>query len=194
MARTQSFDSKQVVRAAREVFWSAGYEAAAIPELEAQTGLSRSSIYNTFGSKRGLFDAVVQSYLDEVIRPRLQPLLHEHVDPGALRTYLMGLRSAFEHLDAAATRNGCLLINAGGAPIARDTSVAQVINTYRRELEHAIVRGVFAHNPTLQQAEARHRGRIITGLVIAAFATVRVDPLEALRTLDSALETLAALG
>ena len=56
MARTQSFDRDTVVRAARTLFWTVGYESASIPELETATGLSRSSIYNAFGSKRGLFD------------------------------------------------------------------------------------------------------------------------------------------
>ncbi|MDD0859753.1 TetR/AcrR family transcriptional regulator [Arthrobacter alpinus] len=45
-----------------------------LPDLERATGLSRSSIYHAFGSKRGLFDAAVASYLSEIIRPRLQPL------------------------------------------------------------------------------------------------------------------------
>ncbi len=53
MARTQGFDRDVVVRAARTLFWRAGFEGASVPALEEATGLSRSSIYNTFGSKRG---------------------------------------------------------------------------------------------------------------------------------------------
>lgn len=73
MARTQTFDRDTVVRAARTVFWEHGYDGTSIPDLEDATGIRRSSLYNTFGSKRGLFDAAVQSYLDEVIRPACAP-------------------------------------------------------------------------------------------------------------------------
>ena len=54
MARTQGFERDAVVRAARTVFWRRGFEDTAVPDLEEATGLSRSSIYNAFGSKRGL--------------------------------------------------------------------------------------------------------------------------------------------
>ena len=73
MGRTQTFDTTEVVRSARRVFWEHCFENASIVELEQATGLNRSSIYYAFGSKRGLFDAAVESYLDEIIRPRLQP-------------------------------------------------------------------------------------------------------------------------
>ena len=94
MGRPQTFETVEVVRAARAVFWHDGYESASLPDLEQATGLSRSSIYHAFGSKRGLFDAVVASYLDEVIRPRLRPLTVVQVEPGALAAYLVGLRAA----------------------------------------------------------------------------------------------------
>ena len=69
------------MRAARTVFWEHGFEAASLPALERATGLNRSSIYHGFGSKRGLFDAAVASYLDEVVRPRLRPLVQDDVAP-----------------------------------------------------------------------------------------------------------------
>lgn len=110
MARTLAFDSITVIKSARSLFWAKGFEAASIPDLEAATGLSRSSIYNSFGSKRGLFDAAVQSYLDEIVRPRLQPLMAERVSASALAEYLDGLITVFSQPEALPTSNGCLLI------------------------------------------------------------------------------------
>lgn len=190
MARTQDFDSDAVVRAARTVFWGTGFEEASIPRLEEATGLSRSSIYNTFGSKRGLFDAAVQNYLDEVVRPRLEPLTAEPVAPDAIVTYLTGLRAAFETIDSMSAVNGCLLINAAGTPIAKDPHVASVIAEYRAELHGALARGVRAHSPELAEAALAHASDNVTGLVIAAFALARVAPVEAARSLSTALELL----
>ena len=191
MGRPQGFDRDTVVRASRSVFWEHGYEDASIPALEQATGLSRSSIYNAFGSKRGLFDAAVQSYLDEVIRPRLAPLRADPVAPDALPEYLSGLRRAFGHAGSMPATNGCLLINAAGAPIAHDTEVAQVIADYRDELYAAVSQGVAARS----DAPAPERARLadtIAGLVVAAFALVRIAPAEATRTLATAEALLDA--
>ena len=57
MGRPAAFELGSVIRAAREVFWQRGYEAASIAQIEEAAGIARSSIYHVFGSKRGLFIA-----------------------------------------------------------------------------------------------------------------------------------------
>lgn len=145
MGRPQTFETADAVRAARAVFWRDGYEVASLPDLEAATGLSRSSIYHAFGSKRGLFDAALSSYLDEVVRPRLRPLTAAQVEPEAMATYLTGLRAALAQPGSLPSTSGCLLINAAGAPVGRDDAVRDVIAGYRAELRAAFGRGVAAH-------------------------------------------------
>jgi AcrR family transcriptional regulator len=192
MARTQGFDRDVVVRAARTLFWRAGFEGASVPALEEATGLSRSSIYNTFGSKRGLFDAAVQSYLDEVIRPRLRPLKADDVAPEAVLTYLDGLREAFARADSMSATSGCLLINTATAPVVHDGEVARVVADYRDELRAAIGRGVAAYLGTAEPDERERLADAVTGLSIAAFALVRIAPSEADRTLATARGLLTA--
>ncbi|MDR7385334.1 TetR/AcrR family transcriptional regulator [Promicromonospora iranensis] len=192
MARTQAFDREVVVRAARALFWRAGFEGASVPALEEATGLSRSSIYNTFGSKRGLFDAAVQSYLDEVIRPRLRPLKDEVVAPEAVLTYLDGLRDAFTRAGSMSAANGCLLINTATAPVVRDDDVARVVSDYRAELRAAIGRGAAAYLDAATPVEQERLADAVTGLSIAAFALVRIAPSEAVRALATARDLLTA--
>lgn len=191
MSRPPSFERDQVARAARTVFWQRGYEAASIPELEEATGLGRSSIYNAFGSKKGLFDAAVESYLDEVIRPRLLPLREEVVAPGALATYLEGLDQILARADSMPRANGCLLINAAGAPISRDSGMAEVIVRYRDELQAAVTRGVCAALVDVPRARAQRLAETITALVVAALAVVRVTPGQARHTVSLAAALLA---
>ena len=192
MARTQGFDRDVVVRAARTLFWRAGFEGASVPALEEATGLSRSSIYNTFGSKRGLFDAAVQSYLDEVIRPRLRPLTGEVVAPEAVLTYLDGLREAFARTGSMPATSGCLLVNTATAPVVHDGEVARVVADYRDELRAAIGRGVAACLGAAAPDEQERLADAVTGLSIAAFALVRIAPAEADRTLATARDLLTA--
>ena len=190
MGRAQGFETEQAVRAAREVFWRDGYAEASVPALERATGLNRSSIYHAFGSKRGLFDAAVQSYLDEVVRPRLRPLVADDVAPGALVDYLTGLRAALARADEVQGTSGCLLVNTSGSPIAADEAVRRTVADYRAELRAALRRGVVAGRPDATPADADRLADVCTALVISAFTLVRVDPPSALHCLDTAVEVL----
>jgi AcrR family transcriptional regulator len=189
MGRTQTFDTAEVVRSARAVFWKHGYEAASVPALEAATGLRRSSIYHAFGSKRGLFDAAVDSYLDEIVRPRLAPLTGEPA-PNAILDYLTGLRAALERAGSFIAANGCLLINAAGAAIADDEAVRETITAYRAELGRAIGNGIRAHLADLPEADVKRLTETCTALVVAAYALARVDTASAVHSLDAALDLI----
>ncbi len=192
MARTASFDRDAVVRAAMDAFWTTGYEGAGIADLERATGLRRSSIYNSFGSKRGLFDAAVEQYLDDVIRPRLEPLTAAPVSPDAVISYLAGLRDAFADPASLAARSGCMLINTAGAPIGEDAAVAASVSAYRDELRAALKRGITARLPRLDPGAADRLADACTGQVVAALALARIDRSSATAAVDTALALIAA--
>lgn len=143
MGRNASFDSDVVVAAARDVFWEKGYDATSISDLEAATGLHRSSLYHAFASKRGLFDAVVTDYLDVVIRPRLRVLLDppadhapDAADPVVL--YFDALRDAVESLPDESPRQGCLLVNCAAGLAGHDEAARAIVDAYRAELTAAL--------------------------------------------------------
>lgn len=186
MGRAQGFDTDTVVRAARRVFWEHGYERTGIADLEAATGLRRSSLYHAFGNKSGLFDAVIDSYLTEVIRPRLRPLQVDDVAPTALVDYLTGLRAAMAEQSAIASY-GCLLVSAASAPVVEDDTVRAAIVAYHRELSTAFRRGLLAADPDAAGETVDRSVRTITSLVIAAFGLTRADHAAALANLDTAL-------
>lgn len=185
MGRVQTFDSDAVVRAARDVFWAHGYESASVPMLEDATGLRRSSLYHAFGSKRGLFDAAVDSYLAEVIRPLLRVLAEAPGQTG-LGAYLSALRASLTDARASVAANGCLLINAAAAPIGRDPGVVRVLADYRAELRAAVGVGVDRARPDLGADARASLADTLTGLVVAALVLVRIDADGAVRLLDDA--------
>lgn len=192
MGRTQTFDTTEVVRAARAVFWQHGFENASLTELEQATGLNRSSIYYAFGSKRGLFDAAVESYLDEIIRPRLQPLTSAEVSTDALDSYLVGLRAALLRGGSLAATHGCMLVNTAGTPISHDEAVAQTIRAYTAELRAAMTAGVRAALPNAPAASQDALAEACTSHVITAMAIVPISPDDAARALDAARGLIAA--
>jgi TetR/AcrR family transcriptional repressor of nem operon len=72
MPRPRTFDEDRAVDAAMRVFWTSGYEATSTQDLCEATGLGRSSIYNTFTSKRDLFDRALQRYVDRFTAAQLE--------------------------------------------------------------------------------------------------------------------------
>ncbi len=64
MARPREFDIDIALDRAMEAFWEKGYEATSLDDLCEVTGLSRSSLYATFGSKRKLLLRSVDRYVD----------------------------------------------------------------------------------------------------------------------------------
>jgi len=67
MARIKKFDEIQALEEAMRLFWIHGYAGTSLQMLEKAMGLVRTSIYNTYGNKRKLFNRVVSHYEETVI-------------------------------------------------------------------------------------------------------------------------------
>lgn len=59
--------TRRIVEAARNHFYAHGLERASVDAIAAEAGVSKMTIYSNFGSKEGLFEAVVQERTDEVM-------------------------------------------------------------------------------------------------------------------------------
>ena len=66
MARPKEFVRADALKKALLVFWRKGFEAATLPDLTEGMGISRSSLYETFGDKEGLYREALRLYSDEI--------------------------------------------------------------------------------------------------------------------------------
>jgi AcrR family transcriptional regulator len=106
MVRLKSYDEAQVLSGAMHAFRRAGYAGLSIPALEAATGLSSGSIYNSFGDKRGIFLASFEHYLQAVLGRRVAQFAQPE-------SGLSGLRQLFLTLirEPEGETFGCLITN-----------------------------------------------------------------------------------
>ena len=65
--RYREFDETEVLEAAMRSFWAKGYDGTSVGDLECSMKLSRTSIYNAFGSKRELFEKTIKHYKQTVL-------------------------------------------------------------------------------------------------------------------------------
>ncbi|TFD55605.1 TetR/AcrR family transcriptional regulator [Cryobacterium sp. Hh7] len=188
MGRMQTFDSGVVVQAARNLFWDKGFDGASLAELEAATGVGRSSLYHAFGSKRGLFDAAVTDYLETVIRPRLAGLRAGPRDSSALLEYFAGLARATVTQAPDSAQTGCLLVNCAAGLAAHDEPTRAVVEAYRIELTDALRHALeSAAAPSSSAAESvDERVRTLASLSLSAMLVARVNRDEAIALLNTA--------
>ena len=108
MARPTDFDRATVLQKAQEVFWSKGFNGTSMQDLVDATQLNRSSIYNTFGSKKELFQETLKDYakgFDQMTDSIKQEELNGFETIEQVFLFLL----AQIQLDSA--NKGCMLIN-----------------------------------------------------------------------------------
>ena len=167
MARPKAYDRDAVVRAARDLFWARGYEASSLADLERATGLNRSSIYQEFGSKHGLFTSAIDNYLTQIARPRLAGLRRAGAGLPEIAAYFAGLAESLR----AAPRYGCLMVNAITERAGHDSDVDSAAAGYRAEITTALAKAL----RTAQVDGAAGKAAVLTGLVLGVLVTARLD-------------------
>src|ERR1700733_10256091 len=60
--RPRSFCTEKALDSAMQVFWRKGYEGTSMVDLTEAIGINSPSLYAAFGSKEGLFRAVLERY------------------------------------------------------------------------------------------------------------------------------------
>ena len=60
--RQKNFDPDKARLKAMYLFWQKGYATCSMDDLLNETGLSRSSFYNTFGNKRDLYTSILDHF------------------------------------------------------------------------------------------------------------------------------------
>lgn len=169
MPRPKSFSADDALDVATELFLQRGYTALVMREIAAALGLSRSSIYATWGNKLGLFVVILKRY-----GPSRAPGLSELCTASAPRAALVRL---FEQTTVI-ERNPCLLINSLVEFKAGDPSpeVGRLLAAAALEMERcltdAVRRGQEA-GEIMKGVDPARRGQVLLALYLGLHVLVR---------------------
>lgn len=132
MGRPREFNVEEALAAAQKVFWLKGYEGASISDLTEAMGINSPSLYAAFGSKKGLFTAVLNHY-DASREKVLAKILAEPTAKEVAQRYLTALA---EYATDKKHPPGCLLVKAGLSP--GEGEIAKQVAQHKAATEMAL--------------------------------------------------------
>ena len=172
MARAKEFDETAVLNKALNVFWCKGFNGTSAQDLVDALGISRSSLYDTFGDKRNLFIQSLQ-YYRENMSGRMIELIDksENIEKTVSDIFKAATTEAIEDK----LSKGCFIVNSTIELASHDKEVASIINQNIQDIEDALCKaikkgqdeGIFSTAQTAR-AYARFLFNNISGIRVAS--------------------------
>lgn len=192
MARTKEFDPDTALLRAMELFWSKGYEATSMADLVEHLGVSRASLYSTFGDKHELYVRAYDRYLEEG-----GDFVGELSQPGPVMPVVRSLLTRYAEESAAdAERRGCFVVNTAVELSPHDPVLARRVEANWNLVETALFSALVRARAQGELPEGRDP-RALARLLLVTLQGMRVvgkssdDPA---RLRDAAAEILALLN
>ncbi len=107
MPRTPEFDRSKALNAAMKLFWARGYTATSLPELLLAMGISRSSFYASFHTKRDLFIECLVLFGDRTLAI-VEEGLQTHSPLALPRAFF---EATLLDVSARKAKQGCMMVN-----------------------------------------------------------------------------------
>lgn len=132
MARTKDFDERSVLEKAMHLFWLKGYNATSMQDLVDELGISRSSLYDTFGDKHSLFMQALENYQASATEEMKALVENTASTKEAIGKILSNIVS---ELTADKEHKGCFLVNASVEMAPVDKEVGNMLCQNDRQME-----------------------------------------------------------
>lgn len=134
--RPREFEPEDALDRGMRVLWARGYEATSLEELLEAMNLSKSSFYETFGSKHDFMLAALERYINVVLGQLGKDLHKGSARDAIFRTYdcMIPLRDA--------PANGCFMQNCTVELAQHDPEARAKVREGLKKLEEGYYRAV----------------------------------------------------
>ncbi|MGG7572403.1 TetR/AcrR family transcriptional regulator [Streptomyces sirii] len=136
MPDIKHFNPDIVLDDALQIFWRQGLPTTGIQALVTATGVSRSSLYATFGNKDGLYAAALGRYIEQHSTPAFARLSSAGSGLTAVEEFfsgLIGIRCA-----GPVAGWGCMVTNAYAGPECADPDIRGLLEEHHGALRSAM--------------------------------------------------------
>ncbi len=135
MPKVKLFDKTKVLEAASDIFRQKGYNGTSIDDVLTATGLSRSSLYDTFQDKHNLYLQSLEFY-KESHDEKLEALNDKNLNGFQKIDALF--KGVVNHLINNPNDNGCLMVNAAAEMSKQCNKTNQVVCNNKDEVQEIL--------------------------------------------------------
>lgn len=190
MGRPRNFETETVVNRAMDAFWTHGYANTSPAQLAEATGIGKGSLYNTFGSKRELFERVLNRY----DRMGSEVVGEFMARPGTARECIGAfIRFLVDSDVAQPVRRGCLAVNTATEFSARDAEITKAVRTMQEHTMSALAERIDQgrrDGDVAQDVDPRAAAEFLMNIIVGLRVMAKTSDAEALhRIIDTALTT-----
>ena len=146
MSRTKTFSPTDALDKAIVLFRLRGFNNTSMQTIANHLGISRSSVYTTFGSRHTLFVAALRQYGPTCRLPGLREL---RVSPTPRTALIRVFELAIAAADGRLTYDRCLLINSAIELRDPSSEIAQILQAAFLDLESSF-------RQAIERAQADH--------------------------------------
>ncbi|XHR94437.1 TetR/AcrR family transcriptional regulator [Mucilaginibacter sp. UC70_90] len=139
MARSKDFDEAEVLSKAVCIFWHKGYNGTSMQDLVDGLGISRSSLYDTFGDKHALYIKALDSYQKAGGNQMCDIINNSASAKDAIKKLL---ELTMRDLLKDEQRKGCFMVNAEIELASLDAEVKDLICRNEQQFENAILSAI----------------------------------------------------
>jgi TetR/AcrR family transcriptional repressor of nem operon len=170
MARTKVFDEEIVLNKAVNLFWEKGYNGTSAQDLVDELGISRSSLYDTYGDKYQLFKNSLLQY-----RKKFAGAMIEMIEKSD--DFEKTLKDIFQYVVTESLQEkfskGCFIVNSSVELAPHNSEIAEIVNDNMRDIEDALSR-LIKKGQDIGQFSKSHSARSLARFVFNAISGLRV--------------------
>lgn len=170
MARTKEFNEDQALDKAIEIFWHKGYNGTSAQDLVTHLGLSRSSLYDTFGDKQKLFAQSLRRYQKQS-QDQISTLLNESEN---IKETLHAIfkQAVIESLQDRITK-GCFMVNSSVELAMHDDEIAKIVKNNSQIMEEVFTKAVKKGQDAGHISKATN-ARVLARFIFNTYSGIRV--------------------
>ena len=176
--RPALFEPDQVVEQVADLFWARGFDGVSLSDITSATGLSKSSLYNSFGDKDSLFKSALSRYHAQTVQAGAEWLAADDgTDPMEKLDQLLSGPADDVHgrLDA----RGCFLCNTSADGLGRAPDIDTLVGDGFSALESGLIVLLQRHAPDAPDTTIRDAARLALTTYIGLRIRSRTKPARA---------------
>jgi TetR/AcrR family transcriptional regulator, transcriptional repressor for nem operon len=170
MARTKVFNEEAVLDKAVHLFWKKGYHGTSAQDLVDELGISRSSLYDTYGDKYQLFKNSLLQY-----RKKFAGAMIEMINNS--EDFEKTIKDVFHYVVTESLQekcaNGCFMVNSSVELAPHNAEIAQIVNDNMQDIEDALY-DLIKKGQDIGQFSKSHSARALARFIFNAISGIRV--------------------